>query len=128
MSVTHRIQLRFQRGNDVIDKTVVSASGSENNVDEPIPIAASDLLVAWACDFSQMKSFYMVCDQDLSIDTNQAHPGVDEIELVANEPMVWTENCGLANPFSTDVTALYVTNDSGVEAKLQVRKVEDPTV
>ena len=128
MSVTHRIQFRFQRGNDVIDKTVVSASGAEGNVDELIPIAASDLLVAFVCDFSQMKSFYMVSDQDLSIDTNQAHPGIDEFDLVANEPMVWTENCGLANPFTADVTALYVTNASGVEAKFQIRKLEDPTV
>lgn len=128
MSVTHNISFRFQRGNDVIEKKVVSAAGGEGNLDEPIPIAASDLLVAWVCDFSQMKSFYMVADQDLSIDTNQAHPGIEEFELKANEPTVWTENCGLANPFSTDVTALYVSNDSGVETILKVRKLEDPTV
>lgn len=128
MSVTHRIQFRFQKGNDVIDKTVVSASGAENNLDEAIPDATTDGLVAWACDLTQMKSIYMVSDQDLSIDTNSAHPGTDEFELKANEPLVWTENCGLANPFSADVTALYVTNSSGSTANLKIRKLEDPTV
>ncbi len=128
MSVTHRIQLRFQKGNDVIDKTVVSASGSENNLDELIPIAASDLLVAWACDYSQLKSLYMVSDKDLTVETNNGSTPDDTFVLKANEPMVWTENCGLANPFTVDVTALYVTNESGVDAILRIRKLEDPTV
>lgn len=128
MSVTHRIQFRFQRGNDIIDKTVVSASGGEGNVDEPIADSETDKLVAFVCDFSQMKSFYMVSSQDLSVDTNQVHPGIDEFELKANEPLAWTENCGLANPFSADVTALYVTNASGSETRFQIRKLEDPTV
>lgn len=128
MSISHEITFKFQRGGDAIEKKVTSTDGAEGNLDEPIPIAASDLPIAWACDYSQMKSFYLVCDQDLSIDTNQAHPGIDEIELIANEPMVWTENCGLANPFSADVTSLYATNSSGIEAILKIRELEDPTV
>jgi hypothetical protein len=128
MSVTHRIQLRFQRGNDVIDKTVVSASGSENNLDEPIADSVSDDLVAWACDLTQLKSFYMVADKALTIKTNSSGTPDDTFVLTANEPMVWTENCGLANPFSQDVTALYVSNSSGSATVLKIRKLEDPTV
>lgn len=130
MSVTHRIQFRFQRGNDVIDKTVVSASGAENNVDESIPDSTTNGLVAWACDLTQLKSLYMVSDQDIIVYTNDLGSGTpdDTFNLTANEPLVWTENSELANPFSVDVTALYVTNASGSAAAFKIRKLEDPTV
>ena len=131
MSVIHNIQFRFQRGNDVIDKKVVTTSGAENNVDEDVPDSSTNLPVAWACDFSQMKSFYMVSNQNIIVYTNDLGSGAPDntFNLVANEPMVWTENCGLANPFTADVTAgLYVTNASGAIANFQIRKLEDPTV
>lgn len=130
MSVTHNITFKFQRGNDIIEKKVASASGAEGNVDEPIADSETNLLVAFACDFSQMKSFYMVSDKVLTVYTNDLGTGTpdDTFVLTPNEPMVWTENCGLANPFTADVTKLYVTNASGSEARFRIRKLEDPTV
>ena len=127
MSISHTLTRKWvSDGAEIIKDEIVSA-GSELNVDESIADGETDLLVNWTCDYSALKALYIVSDQDLTIETNDGTTPDDTITLSANVPLLWTSTGYLANPFSADVTALYVTNASGSAAALKIRSLQDPT-
>jgi hypothetical protein len=130
MTIEHKFTLTWARGATSITKTITETWGSENNLDEAVTDGTTNGLVAWACDFSQLKAFYMVSDQAITVYTNDAGTGAPDntFVLVANEPVLWWAGSLLTNPFTADVTALYVTNASGSTAAFKIRKLEDPTV
>ena len=60
-------------------------------------------------------------DQAVSIKTNStASPG-QTINLVANQMIQFGLSMGLTNPFTVDVTKLYVSNAGTVNANFKVR-------
>ncbi len=71
----------------------------------------------------------MWCDQNIRVCTNDTHSGspAETINLVAGVPLLWSASDPLApNPFSTNVSTIYVTNVSGASATLHIRHVVDP--
>jgi hypothetical protein len=103
-------------------------------ISEAIADATTDGLVAFALDISEIASFAMWSDQALLIETNDGTTPGDSITLVANQPLLYSASAAAAfgitnqNPFSVDITALYVTNSSGSTANLEIRVVYDATV
>jgi hypothetical protein len=127
VSIAHRITFKFQNGTDILEVTKGQSSGQERNMSEAIAISATDALVAFTCDFSQLKSLYIKCDQALTIKTNSSGAPAQTITLAANVPYVWTYGSGITCPITADITALYITNGSGSLANLEIRALEDPT-
>lgn len=126
MSFTHNILLGVSTPLGAIQKSVAKTSGMTNNVDESIPIDASDLQVNWASVVSQQESVVILVDQVLTI---KDHTGAAwTITTVANEPYIWYKGSYFANLMTADTTHLLVTNASGVIARLQIWCIEDPTV
>ena len=107
------------------------SGGAALSLDETIGIAADAFQIAFDLDVSEIQAIYINCTQAVTIYTNADTPGMDEtIVLVANVPYMWTtddETYGIVNVLATDLTDLYVDNDSGVEATLSVECVYDPT-
>jgi hypothetical protein len=129
MSVSHDIQITRKNGATSVSKTITVASGSAIRIDEAIPIGATNLPVALAFAFAKLKYIWICSDKALTLEFNSSTTGVPTIVLEANKPFLWESTYGavLPNPFTADVTQLFVTNGSGVQAQLQIDGLVDPT-
>ena len=129
MSVTHSLTLAINVGSTTLSNTVAKTAGQEINIDESIPNSSNDLAVAFAIVRDKLKSLYMVSDKAITVETNNGTTPDDIFSLVANEPVVWHENGGMAvsSFLAADITSLFVTNSSGAAAQLQIRSLSDPT-
>ena len=83
---------------------------------------------------TQLKSMFLISDQNIDIYTNAASGGspTDHIALLAGIPMAWTlatdtltAGLGLVKcPITADITAgIWVTNASAAVANLKIRAV-----
>jgi hypothetical protein len=110
------------------------AGGGQVVISEPIADGATDLEVACVLDVSQVKFFALKATQDIVVKTNSAGAPDNTFTLDANSPYlfpasqgeVWADTDPAA--ITTDITALFVTNASGVDTVLSVDAVYDPTV
>ena len=86
--------------------------------------------VAFTLDIGQIVFFYMVSDQDVTIDFNATPTGVPTIALKANVPFIVRASAEMYNTtaFSTDITKLFVTNASGSTANIVVESLYDSTL
>jgi hypothetical protein len=126
MSLTHTITAKVQTGSGFLDHSVALTAGAEHNVSEAIEASQTDYLVAWTCDFSQLKSLYMYSDVAMTVETNNGSAPGQTIALAAGKPLVWYYGSGITCPITVDVTALYITNVAA--GTLEIRSLEDPTV
>lgn len=127
MAVTHEITYTVQYDGLTYTQTDDQTFGAESNISETIAASASDALVAWACDVSQLKGLFMVASGNMTVETNSGSSPGDTITLLAGVPLWWSTGLtGATNPLTTDVTALYITSTPG--GLLTIRKIEDPTV
>ena len=109
--------------------TVVSGDNSIV-VETVVAIGATDVLLIIALDYDLIKGLYILSDQDLTIKTNNSGAPDNTIVLVANEPLVWVgANDYYTNKLTTDVTKMYLTNDSNpaAAANLTIIVVHDAT-
>lgn len=109
----------------------VEADGESNAGPIVVPDGAVDFNVLVAIDVSRLKALLIGSTQDVTIETN--HPGGasgepdDTIEVKANAPYLWTEDDPEPCLLTVDVEILYVTNNSGADATLNVRAPMDVT-
>ena len=96
-------------------------------ISEQIAIA-NDVLVALSVDVSQVKGVYILSDQDVTLETNSSSSPTNTLALKANIPYVWYTNKYDVLKFTSDITALYVTNASASAANLTIEILTDPTV
>jgi len=127
MTITHSITWTWTQSGDSESNTENVSAGLEKNLDEAVADSETDLEITYEIDQSAMQSFYMVSDQDVTVETNDGAAPDDTFSLQANIPLVWTANSNLTNPVTTDITALFVTNASGSTANLKIRALVDPT-
>lgn len=88
---------------------VTAESGRQISVD--IAANQTNKQVAIAFDKDTLKAIIIVATQDMLLETNSGSSADTSINLKANKPFVWDDQCGAPNPFSAaDVTTCYVTN------------------
>lgn len=127
MSFTHQIERTWKRGNDSVVAVETVTSDSEANQDVAVADGQTAFHTVLAIDVSQLKSLFIKSDQDITIKTNSSGSPTDTIDVVANIPLMWTPDCGFDCPLSADVTGLYIANDSGSTATVQIRCLQDGT-
>ncbi len=127
MAFTHTITETWNGDGREIKRQNSFTADSKVSIDMAVAIAASDLLAVMSLDVSEVKSFYMVCDQDLTVEVNDGAGAGGTIVLLAGQPYIW--HTGSLDTFllETDVTGLYLTNGSGVEATFKLEALVDPT-
>lgn len=132
--ITHTFSRGWTNGGVSISKSVDVSSGAEVNLDESIPAATTDQLVAFVLDVSQIKGLYIIADKPLLIQTNDGSSPANTITLAANVPFMWVNGDAAIRDtagavITTDITSLYVTNtDPDAAAVLRIRCLYDPTV
>ena len=128
MSFTATITEKITIGTTTDEKSNVLTDSAQVLIDEAIPDASTDLLIALVMDVSKIAAVYIVSDKALTLEFNNATTGVPTIVLVPNVPYIWHTNSYHTNLLATDITALYATNASGATANLKIRFLYDSTV
>lgn len=134
MSLTHKITQNISYSGTGVGTLSISASSEQTagqfvEVNESIPDASTDLEVALELDVTQMKLLLISADGAITIETNSGSTPADTILVDTSNPKIWFDGqLGVSNPFTTDVTALFVTNASGAAVQLKLRALVDPTV
>ena len=122
---THNITQSWSRNGEAVSVTVEMSGSGEVNLDETIAASQTNKLVTFVCDVSAMTSLFISCDETITIKTNDSATPDDTITVTADKPIVWYTACGHDNPFSVDVTELYITTTN--ESALKIRLLQDAT-
>lgn len=128
MSFSHILTEKVAVGDNQISKSNTITGGAKQSIEESVPDSSTDLAIAFTLDVSQLKSLYIVSDQDITLETNSGSSPADTISLVAGVPYVWHADSYHTCLLGTDVTGLFATNSSGTDATLQIEALYDPTV
>lgn len=127
MAITHTRQWTHEVGNNTISYQKSFSSDQEINTEVSVADSTTDDQVVMSVDVSAIKSAFIVSDQAVTIETNNGTTPDDTFTLVANVPLEWNESSPLANPFSADITGLFITNASGATATVRIRILLDAT-
>lgn len=126
--ITHVFTPTWAKNSETLYKAVSVTADGDSARNVAVPGATADVLVAAAIDVSQMKGLYIESDQDITIETNSSSAPDDTLTIKANKPLQWYADCGLANPLTVDVTALYLTRGGAGDATVLIRWLVDSTV
>lgn len=126
MAFTHTIGRSWASGGLSLSSSKAYSASAEYNFTEAI-LAVADTEVACVLDVSEIKSVFIVCDEDIKMETNNGGAPDETIDLLADEPYVWHTDAYFANEFGVNITALFFTNTSGNTATVQFRCLVDST-
>ena len=127
MSHTLTLNHGFTRAGGGQTKNVSKTADSIAAYDITVAIGATNFEVVIGIDISELEAIYINASQDLLMETNDGTTPDDQFNLDADTPLVWFSGGYFPNPFSEDVTSLFFTNASGVEATVTICLVQDAT-
>jgi hypothetical protein len=119
-SISHTLTLQWKNGSNSKSQSVTLSADTGIESDEVVNANTSNVLLGIAFNHTTLQSIFVLSNQDVSMKTNNT-TGVDSFSLSANKPLVWYTGCGLNNPFSADVTALYFSNAGNTNANVNIR-------
>lgn len=126
---SHKITTTWENvgANERVDaETTVTADGAVI-ADIAVAADAEDAQADLSIVAAQLKSLYIKSTTGVTIKTNDAETPDDTITLLAGQALQWDENSPHANPFSADVTALYITENDSADGELTIRSLQDFT-
>ena len=127
MAFTHTIKLGWGNGARSLEGNKNYSAGLQVSLDEAFASDAADLELTVAIDVSEIKSLYIISDQDVKVETNDGTTPDDTIDLVANVPYVWTTDSYDTCKLTVDVTAFFLTQLAATAGTLKLECVVDPT-
>jgi hypothetical protein len=125
MSFSHSVTVGVQTSSGGVTKTKSYSGSSETLVSESFPTATTDGDIVVAIDVSAVKSFYLVSDKAVTVETNDGSSPDDTIVLKADVPYFWNTDSYDTFLLTADVTVLYITNVSGSTASIELRVIQD---
>lgn len=131
MTVNSTLGINTSGDGTVINKSVTITDEAILDLSFDVADSVTDELHTIALDVSATKSVYIVSDQNVTMDWNDAAGTQGTLTLLAGEPVVWwntqvTKGGNTLNPLSTtDLTATYWTNASGSTANINFQAVYD---
>ena len=126
MAFRHTIGRSWASGGLSLSASKAYTASAEYNFTEEI-LAVADTEVACVIAVAEIASIFIVCDEDILLEVNDAGGGGGSIALLADEPYVWHTDAYFANEFGVNITALFFTNTSGNTATVQFRCLVDST-
>lgn len=124
VSVAQSARIGDQTAN--LTKTIVGTDFSSHKL--LLDNGETDKEIGFVIDVSQVVSLYMLCDQDIAVETNSGISPGNTVALKANEPLIWNQESYYDLPFNVDVTALFLTNASGEDATFTIEVLEDDAI
>ena len=126
---THKIRLTFE-GSGVSDTRLIETENTGVALidGETIADSETDYQINFDLDVSACTSFYLVSDQDITLETNAVDAtGGNTLALIADEPYIWHTSSLDSFLLDTDVTTTYWTNASGSSATVYCVALFDAT-
>ena len=128
MSFTHTIRTLFSAaGGASLSGSVATVADAEDNRDIVVAGSTNDFAVALTLAVANLKSFYALSDKDVLIETNSSTVPPNTLSLKAGIPYSWTAAGALTNPFTTNITSLFISNANPAAATVQLRIAQDAT-
>lgn len=116
---TYTLSVKNDAGRSVVASTTEYTAAAEENFDSTAE-ADSTLEIDMIVDVSQIVSFYIYSDQDVTLHTNATPTGTQNIDIDAKKPLWWNTDANGTNPLTADITKLYFVNSSTVvDAKIR---------
>jgi len=126
MSYAHNFAWDVQVLAGSFRKSASYSGGTAAILDESIPAAGATTFSNFDVDVSAMASLFMLCDRDITITINDDGTPDATVDLLANVPLVWTNDGYFSNPLgSIDVTSIKATLAAGAAARLIIEAPQD---
>lgn len=123
----HVITRKVAVGQGSVGGSVTKNAGARFSMDVDVANGVTNGQHVLPMDVSQIKSFFILSDKNVLIETNSGSSPDDTLTLLAGIPYEWYEGSAAAFELGTDVTAIYITNASGATARIQIEFIYDPT-
>lgn len=127
MAFSHAVTWAVQPSGAGVSRTKSYSGSLEVSVSESVDNGQTDDEITVTLDVSATKSFYIVSDQAVTVETNDGSSADNTLSLVAGVPYVWTTDSYDSFLLDTDVTSIFVTNASGSTANIELRAIVDAT-
>ena len=127
---THNLTIAYEGSGVSRTHTISNTQGGVSLIDgETVADSETDFEINFDLDVSACKSFYLVSDQDITLETNAIDAtGGNTLALLANEPYAWhATSLEAAFLLTLDVTTTYWTNASGSTATIYCVALYDAT-
>ena len=126
MTYQHAIQNTLQTPGGSVSKSNTYSGAQHTGFNDTITQGQDTTVANFAVDLSQMFSRVIQCDRDVTLTFNDDGTPDATIALLANKPLIWTEDAYFANPLgSTDITSFKATLASGDDATLLIDVLYD---
>ena len=129
MPVQHTIETNYKtkEGTGKKASQVITADKGVH-VEVTVPAGAVNLQVNLALDVSEIKGLNIgVGDGSMTVKTNSTSEPDDTLELDERKDVIWTPQDPAPCPLTTDVTALYITNNGADDADFYLQAAVDAT-
>lgn len=128
MALTHSVKETWTgSGTATVSGTVTKSAEGEDNRSLVVAALASNLQVDCAFDTARLVMAYLLSTKEVTLKTNSTSVPDDTLVLKAGVPLVWTNDDAGSNPFTVDVTTLYLSNAGAVDSQVDIRLLLDPT-
>jgi hypothetical protein len=108
---TFNLQIKTDAGTVVSDGVTLDAAAEENA--QIVAVAGEVQELDLAVDVSQIESFYIESDQDVTLKTNSTGSPAQTFALTGKKALWWHVGATGSNPLTTDITKLYFDNSAG---------------
>ena len=132
MAFTHMLTVRSEyqdsETNSRSIETYTHTAGLAHVLSVPFVNSDADKLVELNIDISQLQCIVIHADQPMTLETNDGTTPDDTFGFLAGDMIDWSTSSPEPNPFTADITALYVTANGDEDGTLTIYALEDPTV
>lgn len=130
MASSHVINKSVTVGGKTVSasKTYTGDSNTTMSIDVP---SATEVEVLLALTVAQIQSIFISSDRDVTLETNNTTTPDETINLIADVPYHWAEETPATeydtNLFETDLTSIFINNQSGSAAVVKIEALFDGT-
>lgn len=121
---TYTLLTQMNTPSGAVSQSTSATADAIIEMDVEIPLA-NDTEVALACEYGQMKGVYLLASKAMTLEVNSGSAPDQTISLLANVPKAWIYGGDGTNPFSEDITALFVS--AAAAGTLKIRILTDAT-
>ena len=121
-TITHKLQqsVKSSSGSTSLSGYDAETGNSEIGVDETFPAASTNATLTLALTVANLQAVFIVCSQNCTLKTNSTSSPGNTLNLVAGIPLAWGVSSGLANPFTSNVTVVYVTCSPACRVQMKI--------
>ena len=124
---SHIIAQSFSGAGTVFTASNTYTGDAETILTASIPSKNEYNQVNIVIDLDDVISYFILCDQDVSLKTNDYSDADNTVNLVANVPLIWNSDSYYTGLLTVTVSSMWVLNNSGTTATFKVGYLYDST-